>query len=63
MLGYYDAAMILLLYILVCKWRTLLDVGCIAIGTEAECRKYIGRKIGGLQLSCNKLYNTKGAGQ
>ena len=38
-----------------------VEVGCVAIGTEAECRKYIGGKIGGLAMNCGKLYHTKGA--
>lgn len=38
------------------------EIGCVFVGTAEDCRKYIGRKIGGLQLSCNKLYNTKGVG-
>jgi hypothetical protein len=37
------------------------DVGCVFIGSAEECRKYIGRQVGGLQLSCGKLYHTKGA--
>lgn len=37
------------------------EIGVVFIGSAEDCRKYIGRKIGGLQLSCNKLYNSKGA--
>lgn len=37
------------------------EIGTVFIGNAEDCRKYIGRQIGGLQLSCGKLYQTKGA--
>jgi hypothetical protein len=37
-----------------------VSVGCCFIGTQEDCRKYIGSKISGLAISCGKLYDIKG---
>jgi hypothetical protein len=37
-----------------------ISIGCCFVGNQEDCRKYVGGKIGGLTMSCGRLYNSKG---